>query len=381
MPAAQRRLRRIAGRAVQMLNADRAESWLNLGSLDARLGDGAAAEAAYKRAIEADPHFAPDYVNLADVYRALGRDAEGEAVLRQGLKSTDDPALDYSLGLLLIRQQRREDAISALRTAPSGRRPCRACVCHALALDAPVAAAGDRRAQHHAAAPPATATSRRLVSLTQRGDTAAAHAGARNCGAAARPAVEPARTDLNLTNEDASFMPQTRSTLASSPDSAVRGGGQNRVRPGTSHRARMLLADAARGRGHMRRFLIGLGGLVMAGIGPITADALTFCQLQGGASDALRVSNLSSGAPPSGLILGGVRWGGWRCRPRERAYVRVSGGLKVVTSTACERSARSLAETARPVRRRARHAPASGNERTPERTSATSTRAPPRADS
>jgi predicted CXXCH cytochrome family protein len=73
MPAAQRAAfeRAIAEyRAVQMLNADRAESWLNLGSLDARLGDGAAAEAAYKRAIETDPHFAPAYVNLADVYRA-----------------------------------------------------------------------------------------------------------------------------------------------------------------------------------------------------------------------------------------------------------------------------------------------------------------------
>ena len=42
-------------RAVQMLNADRAESWLNLGALDARLGHAAAAEAAYRRAIEADP--------------------------------------------------------------------------------------------------------------------------------------------------------------------------------------------------------------------------------------------------------------------------------------------------------------------------------------
>jgi tetratricopeptide (TPR) repeat protein len=181
MPAAQRAAfeRAIAEyRAVQMLNADRAESWLNLGSLDARLGDGAAAEAAYKRAIEADPHFAPSYVNLADVYRALGRDAEGEAVLRQGLKSTDDPALDYSLGLLLIRDKRRDDAIAALRTAAQ-RAPTmpRYAYVYALALDSAGRrgeAIGVLEAAH------GRATGDRdilvaLVSLTQQsGDTAAA---------------------------------------------------------------------------------------------------------------------------------------------------------------------------------------------------------------
>jgi predicted CXXCH cytochrome family protein len=104
-------------RAAQSLNADRAESWLNLGSLDARLGRAEAAEAAYRRAITTDPHFLPAYVNLADLYRALGRDADGEAVLRQGLARADDPTLRYALGLLLVRQQRRDEALAELRAA------------------------------------------------------------------------------------------------------------------------------------------------------------------------------------------------------------------------------------------------------------------------
>ncbi len=165
-------------RAVQMLNADRAESWLNLGALDARLGQGAAAEAAYRRAIEADPHFTPAYVNLADVYRQLGRDAEGEAVLQEGVKKADDPALHYALGLLLIRQQRRDDALAPLRTAVQGAPDMpRYAYVYALTLDA---------TGHHAEAISTLETAHRraagdrdivaaLVSLNERiGDTAAA---------------------------------------------------------------------------------------------------------------------------------------------------------------------------------------------------------------
>jgi predicted Zn-dependent protease len=99
-------------------------------------------------------------------------------VLRQGLKNTDDPALDYSLGLLLIRQQRRDDAIGALRTAAQ-RAPTvpRYAYVYALALDSAGRrgeAIGVLEAAH------GRATGDRdilvaLVSLTQQsGDTAAA---------------------------------------------------------------------------------------------------------------------------------------------------------------------------------------------------------------
>jgi tetratricopeptide (TPR) repeat protein len=97
--------------AAQAYNADRAEAWLNLGTLDVRLGNAPRAEAAYQRAIRLQPTFIPSYVNLADLYRELRRDAEGERVLRQAPDGAD---VHYALGLLLVRQQRTEEAVNEL---------------------------------------------------------------------------------------------------------------------------------------------------------------------------------------------------------------------------------------------------------------------------
>lgn len=124
-------------RAAQMLNADRAESWLNLGTLDANLGRASEAAADYRRAIDTEPRFAPAYVNLADLYRALGRDGDGEAVLRAGLaRRPGDATLRYALGLLLVRQQRRDEALAELRAAAAtDRAPVRYAYVYAVALD------------------------------------------------------------------------------------------------------------------------------------------------------------------------------------------------------------------------------------------------------
>jgi Flp pilus assembly protein TadD len=54
----------------------------------------------------------PAYVNLADVYRTLGRDADGENVLRSGLSRVpQSAALHYALGLVLTRLQRGDAAL------------------------------------------------------------------------------------------------------------------------------------------------------------------------------------------------------------------------------------------------------------------------------
>ena len=105
-------------RALQHFNADRAESWLNLGAFDVRLGRFESAESDYRRAIRMQPLFIPPYVNLADLYRQQDRDADGERVLRQALAlqpPTGD--VEHALGLLLIRQRRMPEAIDALATA------------------------------------------------------------------------------------------------------------------------------------------------------------------------------------------------------------------------------------------------------------------------
>ena len=67
----------------QRLNADRPEGRLNLASLYARQGHYEQAEGEFRAAMRIEPQFVPAYVNLADIYRGRGRDADGEKVLRE----------------------------------------------------------------------------------------------------------------------------------------------------------------------------------------------------------------------------------------------------------------------------------------------------------
>jgi Tfp pilus assembly protein PilF len=102
----------------QRVNADRAESHLNLGLIALDLGEAQRAEQAYRTALRLDPTFVPGYVNLADLYRERGRDAEGETLLRTGIGlAPEDADLQHALGLLLVRQKRLDDALPLLRQA------------------------------------------------------------------------------------------------------------------------------------------------------------------------------------------------------------------------------------------------------------------------
>lgn len=97
---------------------DRPEGRLNLGWLAAVRGDLAGAEAAYRGALKLDPLYLPAFVNLADLYREQGRDAEGEALLRQALRAApDDASLHHALGLLLVRAGRLDAALPELARA------------------------------------------------------------------------------------------------------------------------------------------------------------------------------------------------------------------------------------------------------------------------
>ena len=105
-------------RQVQAFNADRAEAQVNLGALDARLGNSAAAEGAYRAAIRLQPAFIPAYINLADLYRQQGQEDMVAQTLRAALQA--DPANGaayHALGLSLVRQQRLRDAIPELAQA------------------------------------------------------------------------------------------------------------------------------------------------------------------------------------------------------------------------------------------------------------------------
>ncbi len=107
-------------RASQAFNADRPESWANLGNLERRLGRPAEAEAAYRRAIQLESKFVPAYEQLAELFRTTGRDAQADSVLRTGLdRMPGTTDLEYQLGLALVRQGRKADALPRLKAAAS----------------------------------------------------------------------------------------------------------------------------------------------------------------------------------------------------------------------------------------------------------------------
>ena len=71
--------------AAEKASAERPEAQLSIGAFEAERGQSAEAEAAYRQALRLDPTSAPVMVNLADLYRAPGRDSEAEPLLRQAI--------------------------------------------------------------------------------------------------------------------------------------------------------------------------------------------------------------------------------------------------------------------------------------------------------
>jgi predicted CXXCH cytochrome family protein len=104
--------------AAELTDADRPESHLNIGLLQLRAGQPAAAEDAYRTALRLDPHFVPALVNWADLDRMHGQNPAAEEKLRQAVATEPDNADGWhALGLALVRQRAVPDAVAALRRA------------------------------------------------------------------------------------------------------------------------------------------------------------------------------------------------------------------------------------------------------------------------
>lgn len=100
------------------LNADRAEGRSELARLRSRQGRAAEAEAQLQVALRLDPLYLPAYLEFAELHRSVGREAQSEALLREGLALRPQAALlHYSLGLGLVRQQRKGEAFEHLQQA------------------------------------------------------------------------------------------------------------------------------------------------------------------------------------------------------------------------------------------------------------------------
>lgn len=102
--------------AAQKFIADTAEGQSALGGYLARQGNFAEAEKHMQLAIKLDNRYIPAYVNLADLYRAQGREADSESSLRRAVAiAPQSAAAHHALGLAIVRQKKIIEAIVELR--------------------------------------------------------------------------------------------------------------------------------------------------------------------------------------------------------------------------------------------------------------------------
>ncbi len=107
----------------ELLEANEESAWRGEGRLNRALvyqgqGDMEKAAAAYRKAMDIDPAFAPSWVNLAELLRMQGQDEEAMNVLLEGLKTTKgDASIHHALGLAYIRQKNTVEAMIHLEAA------------------------------------------------------------------------------------------------------------------------------------------------------------------------------------------------------------------------------------------------------------------------
>ncbi len=103
-------------------NADRVEGLASLANIRAARGDVIAAEKRYVEALDVDPSYSVGYVNLADLYRATGREAEALKLLDSARNKAGDRAvIEYALGLSRVRSGNKLEAIASLGAASAMR--------------------------------------------------------------------------------------------------------------------------------------------------------------------------------------------------------------------------------------------------------------------
>ena len=101
-----------------LFNADTPESMSELGLFYAARGDLGAAEEALLHARRLTPHYLAAMLNLADVYRAQGRDDLGEPLLEEARAAYPDSGdVSYALGLLYVRTDRKQESVALFEHA------------------------------------------------------------------------------------------------------------------------------------------------------------------------------------------------------------------------------------------------------------------------
>lgn len=104
---------------VQLTMLDRAEALLNLASVYAATGRDEQVEPTLRRALQRDPHFFPALIMLAQWREQAAGDADGALrLLNEAIREHPaEASLRHALGLALVRQGLREQALAVLRRA------------------------------------------------------------------------------------------------------------------------------------------------------------------------------------------------------------------------------------------------------------------------
>jgi predicted CXXCH cytochrome family protein len=104
--------------AAQRFNADRPEARTALGAFYVQRGNTSEAEKEFSAALRLSTQFAPAAINLADLDRQLGRDADGIKLLQDTIIAAPrDAGLHHALGLALVRLKRNDEALAELKKA------------------------------------------------------------------------------------------------------------------------------------------------------------------------------------------------------------------------------------------------------------------------
>lgn len=99
-------------------NADMPDPQVVVGQFHASNQDYEAAEEAYKKTLTLAPQHEGALLNLADLYRQIGKDTEGKALLERAVEAAPESATShYALGLYFIRQKRYDQAAIELKAA------------------------------------------------------------------------------------------------------------------------------------------------------------------------------------------------------------------------------------------------------------------------
>jgi len=102
----------------QAINADDPAAAVELADFQAERGYLGEAEAGYRRAMRLEPGFVAAYLNLADLYRTLGRDASALGLLAEGRRAApEDAMLAYAEGLAHVRADQLDEALVSLESA------------------------------------------------------------------------------------------------------------------------------------------------------------------------------------------------------------------------------------------------------------------------